>query len=165
MAFNSREVETLLASTGRRCCLCDKLHGIQVHHIQPNEDGGSDDISNAIPLCPNCHDEIHGGYASGRSTRKYTFSELRLHRDRMIAAVTRQTGFVHTFELTTWQRANGMFEISIPFTIHNILNPIVSVQRRYGNEWGEAGVEITINENSNITLGSLIQFAGRCIIK
>ncbi|MGH9104270.1 MAG: HNH endonuclease [Acidimicrobiales bacterium] len=23
---------------------------------------GTDDASNAVPLCPNCHDEVHAGY-------------------------------------------------------------------------------------------------------
>ena len=37
-----------------RCCRCQNI-GIQVHHIIPEEYGGPDDISNAAPLCPNCH--------------------------------------------------------------------------------------------------------------
>ncbi len=82
MTFKPKEVDQLLAETGRRCCLCGGLHKVQVHHIVSKEDGGSDEIDNAIPLCPNCHDEVHAGYASGRTTRAYTAKELKLHRKR-----------------------------------------------------------------------------------
>jgi hypothetical protein len=84
MAFKTGEVEQLLADTGRRCCVCGKLHGIQVHHIVPKEKGGSDDIDNAITLCPNCHDEVHQLYIGGMVTRTYTYEELKLHRKRTI---------------------------------------------------------------------------------
>ncbi len=86
MSFEQSEAEQLLADTGRMCCLCGTLHRVSLHHIQGKEEGGTDDIDNAIPLCPNCHDEVHGrcGYSPGRTTRTYTPSELRLHRQRTI---------------------------------------------------------------------------------
>jgi len=90
MAFKQAEIDQLLADTGRRCCICGTLHGVQVHHIVPREDGGSDDIDNAISLCPNCHDEVHSGYASGRTTRAYTVNELKLHRKRTIEQTKRE---------------------------------------------------------------------------
>lgn len=40
-----------------QCCRCHET-GIDVHHIIPQKDGGSDDISNAAPLCQNCHDRF-----------------------------------------------------------------------------------------------------------
>ena len=85
MSFKAKDVEKLLVATGRRCCLCDILHRVQVHHIVHLSDGGTDDIDNGIPLCPNCHDEVHGRYAPGRTTRPYSQDELRGHRERAIA--------------------------------------------------------------------------------
>ena len=38
-----------------RCCRCQSI-SVQVHHIIPQKDGGSDDIDNAAPLCSSCHD-------------------------------------------------------------------------------------------------------------
>jgi hypothetical protein len=55
------------------------LHHVQLHHIVPKGNGGDDSIENAIPLCPNCHNEVHGSHASGRTTRAYTPDELKLH--------------------------------------------------------------------------------------
>jgi len=40
-----------------QCCRCQKI-GVEVHHIIPEEYGGLDDIENAAPLCPNCHDDF-----------------------------------------------------------------------------------------------------------
>jgi hypothetical protein len=40
-----------------RCCRCQSI-GIDVHHIVPEKDSGSSDISNAAPLCQNCHDQF-----------------------------------------------------------------------------------------------------------
>ena len=40
-----------------RCCRCQNI-GIDVHHIIPIKDGGTDDIDNAAPLCQNCHDQF-----------------------------------------------------------------------------------------------------------
>jgi hypothetical protein len=90
MAFNQHEIEQLLADTGRRCCICGTLHKVQVHHIIPQEEGGTDDIDNAVPLCPNCHDEVHGRYVRGRTTRTYTPGELKLHRQRTIELVRKE---------------------------------------------------------------------------
>jgi hypothetical protein len=86
MAFDKGEAEKLLADCGRRCCICGRLHRVQVHHIVP----GNDNIENGIPLCPNCHDEAHTPYSSGRTTRTYTSAELKLHRQRTIDQVKRE---------------------------------------------------------------------------
>lgn len=101
MAFNQEEVEQLLADTGRRCCLCGTLHKVQIHHIVSREEGGTDDIDNAIPLCPNCHDEVHGRYTYGRTTRTYTSRELKLHRDRTIDLVHKEATW--TPNTSTWE--------------------------------------------------------------
>ena len=87
MAFRQKEVEKLLAETGRRCCICGLLHNVQVHHIVPEGEGGKDDIDNAITLCPNCHSEVHGSHAPGRTTLSYAELELKLHRQRTIEQV------------------------------------------------------------------------------
>mgnify|MGYP001577792622 FL=1 len=42
-----------------RCCRCHEI-GIEVHHITPQANGGSDDKDNAAPLCPSCHTNFGG---------------------------------------------------------------------------------------------------------
>lgn len=41
-----------------RCCICRAV-GVEIHHIIPQEEKGSDTEDNAAPLCPSCH-EIYG---------------------------------------------------------------------------------------------------------
>lgn len=38
------------------CCVCRRHAGVEIHHIVPQAEGGSDTEDNAAPLCPNCHD-------------------------------------------------------------------------------------------------------------
>ena len=102
MAFSQADVDELLARVGRMCAVCNRLHGVQVHHIIPRHLGGSDDIANAIPLCPNCHDEVHAGHAPGRTTRAYTDRELRGHLDRTIMLASRQRALAPGGE--DWER-------------------------------------------------------------
>ncbi len=60
----------------------------------PRHEGGTDHASNAIPLCPNCHDEVHAQYQAGRTTRPYSKEELLKHLERTVALATRQDGWV-----------------------------------------------------------------------
>jgi len=92
MAFSKRIVNELLARTGRMCAVCNRLHGVQVHHIVPRSAGGSDEAANAIPLCPNCHDEVHAHNTPGRTTRLYSEEELRGHLERTTRLAATQAG-------------------------------------------------------------------------
>ena len=39
----------------------DENKFLEVHHLRRLADGGSDTISNAVGVCPNCHRELHYG--------------------------------------------------------------------------------------------------------
>lgn len=52
-----------------RCCYCENIHCVEVHHIQPQSEGGDDTEDNAAPLCPNCH-EIYGANQTKRKLIK-----------------------------------------------------------------------------------------------
>lgn len=90
MSFPRAVVDELLARTGRMCAICQERHNLQVHHIVPTSEGGSDATSNAIPLCPNCHDQVHSRRAPGRVTRLYSPEELRRHLERTIRLANKQ---------------------------------------------------------------------------
>lgn len=46
---------------GNICIRCGSDENLVVHHIIPIDGDGSNDISNLVTLCPNCHREAHGG--------------------------------------------------------------------------------------------------------
>ena len=43
-----------------RCQECGSLRNLQVHHLQPRSQLGSDTITNLITLCALCHGKRHG---------------------------------------------------------------------------------------------------------
>ncbi|MFC2062673.1 HNH endonuclease [Chloroflexota bacterium] len=59
MGFSEQVKLEVKRKAAFQCCRCRSI-GVQVHHIIPEEHGGSDDISNAAPLCPNCHAHFGG---------------------------------------------------------------------------------------------------------
>lgn len=45
---------------GYACALCDSPRGLQVHHVVPRSEGGTDFPHNLITLCWRCHAVAHG---------------------------------------------------------------------------------------------------------
>lgn len=54
----------LLATRGNKCQLCgyDRHNILNIHHIIERCNGGTDDESNLLLICPNCHTEVHKGF-------------------------------------------------------------------------------------------------------
>lgn len=82
--FPKKEVAKLLTECHRRCCICHRFCGVKIEldHIEQKADGGPDSIDNAIPVCFECHAEIHSYNESHPRGRKFTPEELRSHRDQ-----------------------------------------------------------------------------------
>lgn len=80
--------QALLFAEGK-CELCEeptflKKNGkpfLEIHHVLPLADGGSDTITNTAALCPNCHKEIHFGAQSDILTDKLYDQLPRLVRE------------------------------------------------------------------------------------
>jgi len=87
MAFPIDEVQELLARCHRRCCICHRFCGVKIetdHIEQRGGDSGSDNIHNAIPVCFECHAEIHAYNDRHPRGRKYRPEELRQHREQWL---------------------------------------------------------------------------------
>ena len=82
MSFNRAEVSDLLVQIHRRCCICHRFCGVKIEtdHIVPSDDGGSDEIENAIPVCFECHAEIHSYNDHHPRGRKFSPDELKRHK-------------------------------------------------------------------------------------
>lgn len=78
----------LLVRCGRHCCICRRFSPIQlqVHHIEEQGKGGDDAEDNLIALCLTCHSDVH---TQKPFTRRFTVTELKLHRDQVIDMVSR----------------------------------------------------------------------------
>jgi len=84
--FDRSEVADLLAKCHRRCCICNRFCGFKMEtdHIKPSSEGGTDDIDNAIPVCFECHAEIHCYNTDHPRGRKFTEQELRRHKEQWL---------------------------------------------------------------------------------
>jgi hypothetical protein len=68
---SSRTISKILKRGGVKCPKCNwGKTTLDLHHVTPKKNGGTDDNSNLIPLCPNCHRMCHEG--------QYSESELKL---------------------------------------------------------------------------------------
>ncbi|VVC83717.1 HNH endonuclease [Sideroxydans sp. CL21] len=59
----------------------DDLPYLEVHHICHLANGGSDTVSNAVALCPNCHRELHHGKFKEELAEDLYASIARLKRE------------------------------------------------------------------------------------
>ena len=86
MAFDRSKVAKLLVECHRRCCICHRFCGVKMEtdHIVSKDDLGSDDIHNAIPVCFECHAEIHSYNEKHPRGRKYTSEELKSHKEQWL---------------------------------------------------------------------------------
>jgi hypothetical protein len=73
MPFDEKTKRVAKVKAAFRCCICRKPF-VEVHHIMPEAEGGSDALDNAAPLCASCHD-LYGGNPEKRRT-------IRQMRDR-----------------------------------------------------------------------------------
>ena len=56
MGFREKVKKEVLRRAAFCCCVCkSNMLSVEVHHIVPQKDGGSDAVDNAAPLCPTCH--------------------------------------------------------------------------------------------------------------
>lgn len=83
-------VAWLLENSAGKCECCRKdapfikLTGefyLEVHHLKRLADGGTDTITNAIAICPNCHRELHYGLKKDDLLRSIYQAIPRLMRE------------------------------------------------------------------------------------
>lgn len=81
MAFSENIKLIAKEKSNFRCCICHKKF-VQIHHIIPQSEGGSDKLENAAPLCAICHD-LYGGNPEKRKQIR----EMRDHWWKIIEEI------------------------------------------------------------------------------
>ncbi|HLG14818.1 MAG TPA: HNH endonuclease signature motif containing protein [Blastocatellia bacterium] len=86
MPFPRNGVTALLIACHRRCCICHRFCGVKIEtdHIVPSPEGGPDTIDNAIPVCFECHAEIHSYNDQHPRGRKFLPEELQGHKQQWL---------------------------------------------------------------------------------
>ncbi|MFH1613456.1 MAG: HNH endonuclease [Planctomycetota bacterium] len=90
MGFNQADVDNLLVACHRRCCICHRYCGfrMEVDHIVPKAEKGTDKYDNAIAVCFDCHAEIHHYNPEHAKGRRFRPNELKAHREQWLAFCT-----------------------------------------------------------------------------
>jgi tetratricopeptide (TPR) repeat protein len=82
MAFDEKIKLAVKKKADFRCCMCYELD-VEIHHITPQSEGGSDKIENAAPLCSSHHNI----YGDNPKKRKF----IRQKRDAWYDKVSKST--------------------------------------------------------------------------
>jgi hypothetical protein len=79
-------VDRLMVKCARHCCICRRFRPtkLQVHHIVPRGDGGSDEDDNLVVICHMCHTDVHSQVPFAR---RFSVDELKGHRDALMQMV------------------------------------------------------------------------------
>ena len=81
----------LYAAFHYKCAICGwrlpdenkANHGCQMHHIKSVADGGTNDETNLVLLCPNCHKMAHSGFISDEELYKHTFTKEKAKEESL----------------------------------------------------------------------------------
>lgn len=71
----------MLHEAGYRCSVpsCRTILTIEIHHMEQVSEGGADDASNLLALCPTCHSLHHEGRIPDSSIRAWKAMQLTLN--------------------------------------------------------------------------------------
>lgn len=123
MPFSEDVRNKVLLWSDRYCCLCKKPCGIniEVHHLVPEEPGGSDDIENAIPLCFECHGAVQHYNPSHPIGTKYKPEELKKRREQVYEEFTRHLVPPIHYEITQALSGGGARQLpDVGFVVANL---------------------------------------------
>lgn len=89
MPFSPLVRAKAVEAAAAHCCVCHRFDAghVEVHHIHPQAEGGTDDFENAIALCFDCH--TWAGHYNRKHPKGFNYSPqfLRLARDSWYAKV------------------------------------------------------------------------------
>lgn len=94
-ALKAKQNPYLLYAFNFECAVCkwslggfdfggkiEVARGCEFHHITPVAEGGKNDESNLVLLCPNCHKKAHAGLLTREELRRHTFTKEQCEEAR-----------------------------------------------------------------------------------
>ena len=131
MAVPDEAAREVLVKCGRCCCLCRRFLPIrlQVHHIVPPGEGGTDEVDNLIALCMTCHTDVH---TNTPFTRRFSAEELKMHRERLYELVAdgklpSATTRGDLLEMLPDGIPTGFSELTLEHSIPSLTSPAIKV--------------------------------------
>lgn len=125
MGFPQNVQDRALVASGRCCCICHKFCGtkINLHHIIQQADGGDNSFDNCIPLCLDCHEDMDKPDPRHATGKRYSVSELKMHRDNWYASI--KSGLVNAHgpvceeDKTLFTKIRNIFTADVQGVIKN----------------------------------------------
>lgn len=139
MPFSESMKQSVKEKADFTCCWCkDRLQKVEIHHIEPQASGGSDDESNAAPLCSNCHTS----YGNNPDLKK----EIRSRRDRWYRQVEEGVQIPHISDEggTSHPSLHGVF-VRLLRTWDNIRTPLTIEYSREIEDLNESNFDEPIS--------------------
>ncbi len=79
------------------CAVCHD-HGVEIHHLLPQAEGGPDTDENACPLCPSCHEKYGANPTKRKFLREARDNWYDLCAKRFVSDAAQIEQFIHLFE-------------------------------------------------------------------
>lgn len=77
LEYSNRTVQKILKRANICCAMCSwDLGTLDIHHIKPKAKGGTDEHTNLICLCPNCHRLAHSGFYKSEQLFEYSMDKM-----------------------------------------------------------------------------------------
>jgi len=114
--------DKVLVESRHQCCICEGTE-VQVHHIIPQEEGGTSDEENLIVLCLNCHSRAH---RKGGLGRRITPKQLKEYKRRWISKVSEEVVFekrLFSRKVETYPYAPPLYKFGASYEFHVHLLP------------------------------------------
>jgi len=83
--LTNEQTERIIHSVGTICCYpnCNEIIALDVHHIIPRNEGGSNRRSNLIVLCPTHHRKADNGAIPRRRLKMYSVAKMEMGKKRV----------------------------------------------------------------------------------
>ena len=86
--------KAVLERDEHQCCKCSRCDGLEVHHIKPVSEGGTNDLGNLITLCGACHTEWHSVEKASKITTDHWLKYPPVHRLIVMLDTMKDCGFI-----------------------------------------------------------------------
>lgn len=123
------------------CSICSSRDFLEIHHITPKQQGGTDDYDNLILLCACCHAKIHNRAYNPEKYRQGTSIDYEAAKPILAAYFANEIGASETKEKLNLSQKTHLSESSVlkrykrEHNIKNFYNNVDSInsKRRAAN--------------------------------
>ena len=96
-----------------KCAVCGKNDFLEIHHMTPKSQGGTDDYDNLILLCACCHAAVHNRTYTPENYRLNTSIDYELAKPALAAYFANEIGTKETKERLNLSQKTHLSESAV----------------------------------------------------